>query len=298
MFIKKIFKAIRHYFAGRRIRRRNRSLGVDIALMVILAVFGLFSIYPLYMTAINAFKPMSEIFTFPPRIYVENPTWSNFYDLGLVLEGFDIPFSRYLFNTLLITGVGTVGTVILSAMAAFPLAKYEFPGSKLMSNTIVYSLMFNGTVTAIPCYFIMNALGLINSYWSVILPALAGTLGLYLMQNFIVQIPDELLEAAKIDGASEFQTFWKTVMPLCKPAWITLVIMSFQSMWGNTGGTYIYSEELKPLSYALSQVVSAGISRTGVSSAISLILLTVPITVFIISQSNVIETFATSGMKS
>lgn len=295
--MKNFLKKIRHRIKGRKIRRRNRSLGVDIVLALILAVFGIFSIFPLYMTMINAFKPMSEVFAFPPHIYVENPTFDNFFDLSLVLEGFDIPFSRYTFNTLFITGIGTVGTVIIGSMAAFPLAKYEFPGSGLMSNIIVYALMFNGSVTAIPSYFIMKYLGLINTYWAVVLPAIAGTLGLYLMKNFIVQIPDELLEAARIDGASDWATFWHTVMPLSKPAWITLIVLSFQNMWGTTGGDYIYSEELKPLSYALSQVVSAGISRTGVSSAISLILLVVPIFVFIFSQSNVIETYASSGMK-
>lgn len=293
----KFFHAIQHYFRARKIRRRNRSLGVDIVLTVILGVFGLFSLYPLIYIVVSAFKPLSEVFIFPPKLTVENPTLNNFFDLGSIIEEFDIPFSRYAFNTLFLTGLGTAGTVLLGSMAAFPLAKYEFPGSKLMSNLIVYSLMFSSSVTAIPNYFIMSGLHLIDSYWAVILPAVGGTLGLYLMKNFMVQIPDELLEAAKIDGASESQTFFKTVMPLCKPAWITLIILSFQSMWGTTGGVFIYSEELKPLSYVLSQIVSSGIARTGVSSAVSLIMLIVPVTVFVISQSNVLETMATSGMK-
>lgn len=293
----KLFRAIRHYLRMRKIRRRNRSLGVDIALTIFLGAFGLFSLYPLVYIIVSAFKPMSEVFIFPPRLVVENPTLNNFFDLGAIIEEFDIPFSRYAFNTLFITGLGTFGTVMLGSMAAFPLAKYEFPGSKLMSQLIVYSLMFSGSVTAIPNYFIMSSIGLIDTYWAVILPAVGGTLGLYLMKNFMVQIPDELLEAAKIDGASEMQTFFGTVMPLCKPAWITLIILSFQSMWGTTGGVFIYSEELKPLSYVLSQIVSSGIARTGVSSAVSLIMLVVPVSVFVISQSNVIETMASSGMK-
>lgn len=295
--IMKLFHAIRHSLRMRKIRRRNRSLGVDIALTIILGAFGLFSLYPLIYIVVSAFKPMSEVFIFPPRLVVENPTLDNFFDLGAIIEGFDIPFSRYAFNTLLITGLGTAGTVLLGSMAAFPLAKYEFPGSKLMSNLIVYSLMFSGSVTAIPNYFIMSGVGMIDTIWAVVLPAIGATLGLYLMKNFIVQIPDELLEAAKIDGAGEFATFFKVVMPLCKPAWITLIILSFQSLWGSTGGVFIYSEELKPLSYVLSQIISSGIARTGVSSAVSLIMLIVPVSVFVISQSNVLETMATSGMK-
>lgn len=290
-------KSVIRRIKGRKIRRRNRSFGGDLVLTLFLSVFGLFSLYPLIYIVVNAFKPLSEVFIFPPKLVVENPTLNNFFDLGNIIEGFDIPFSRYLFNTLIITGLGTAGTVILGSMAAFPLAKYEFPGSKLMSNIIVYSLMFSSSVTAIPNYFIMSTLGLIDSYWAVILPAVGGTLGLYLMKNFMVQVPDEMLEAAKIDGAGEMRVFWRVVMPLCKPAWITLIILSFQSMWGTTGGVFIYDERLKPLSYVLSQIVSSGIARTGVSSAVSLVMLIVPVTVFIISQSNVLETMATSGMK-
>jgi len=288
---------IKNKYNRRKFRRRNRSLGGDTILLLVLAFFGIFSLFPLLYTLTSAFKPFSEIFMYPPRLTVENPTLNNFFDLGTIIEDFTVPLSRYVFNTLVITGLGTFGTVLLGSMAAYPLAKYEFPGSKFMSNLIVYALMFSTSVTAIPNYLIMSALGIVDTYWAVILPAVGGTLGLYLMKNFMVQVPDDMLEAAKIDGATEFQTFWKVVMPLCKPAWITLVILSFQQMWGTTGGVFIYSEELKPLSYVLSQLVSGGISRTGVASAVSLLMLIVPIGVFVFSQSNVIETMATSGIK-
>ena len=266
-------------------------------LFILLAGFGIFSLFPLIFTVVNAFKPMSEIFIFPPKLTVDNPTLNNFYDLSFILESFDVPMSRYIFNTAVITGLGTLGTVLLGSMAAFALAKYQFPGSKMMSSLIVYALMFSASVTAIPNYLIMTYLGLVDTYWAVILTAVGGTLGLYLMKNFIVQIPDSLIEAATIDGANEFTIYWRIIMPLCKPAWITLIILSFQQMWGTTGGVFIYSEELKPVSYVLSQLVSGGIARTGVSSAVSLIMMTVPVAVFVISQSNVLETMSTSGMK-
>lgn len=293
----RFYRFIVHKLRARKLKRRNRSLGGDIGLTILLGLFGLFSLFPLVYTVVSAFKPLSEIFIFPPKLTVDNPTLNNFFDLGTIIEGFDIPLSRYIFNTLIITGLGTFGTVLLGSMAAFPLAKYQFPGSEVMSNAIVYALMFNSTVTAIPNYLIMSSLGLIDTYWAVIFPAVGSTLGLYLMKNFMVQIPDAMLEAAKIDGAGEFKIYWRVVMPLCKPAWITLVILSFQQMWGTTGGVFIYSEELKPVSYVLSQLVSGGIARTGVSSAISLIMLIVPVFVFVISQSNVLETMATSGVK-
>ncbi|WP_033166448.1 carbohydrate ABC transporter permease [Clostridium sp. KNHs205] len=295
--MKKLYKFLVSKLRARKLRRRNRSLMGDMGLTLVLAFFGLFSLFPLIFTVVNAFKPLSEIFIIPPKMTVENPTLNNFFDLATIVESFNVPLSRYIFNTGMITFLGTFGTVLLGSMAAFPLAKYTFPGSRAMSNIIVYALMFNASVTAIPNYLIMSRLGMIDTYWAVILPAVGSTLGLYLMKNFMVQIPDEMLEAAKIDGAGEFKTYWSVVMPLCKPAWITLVILSFQQMWGTTGGVFIYTEELKPVTYVLQQLVSGGISRTGVSSAISFIMLLVPVSVFVLSQSNVIETMATSGVK-
>lgn len=292
-----IIDRVKSSIKSRKFTRRNRSIGGDLGLMVLLGVFALFSAYPLIYAINNAFKPLSEIFLFPPKLFVQNPTMDNFFDLSTIIGNSWVPFSRYMFNTLFITILGTGGTVLLGTMAAYPLAKYEFPGSKVMSNIIVYALMFNSTVTAIPNYIIMSKAGLVNTYWAVILPVIGSTLGLYLMKNFIVQIPTSLIEAAKIDGAAEFRVFWTVIIPLCKPAWITLCILSFQTLWGATGGNFIYSENLKPISYALSQVVGGGIARTGVASAVSLIMMIVPVTVFVISQSNVIETMASSGMK-
>ncbi|MBC8577955.1 carbohydrate ABC transporter permease [Zhenhengia yiwuensis] len=292
-----IIDRVKSSIKSRKFTRRNRSIGGDLGLMVLLGAFALFSAYPLIYAINNAFKPLSEIFLFPPKLFVQNPTMDNFFDLSTIIGNSWVPFSRYMFNTLFITILGTGGTVLLGTMAAYPLAKYNFPGSKVMSNIIVYALMFNSTVTAIPNYIIMSKAGLVNTYWAVILPVIGSTLGLYLMKNFIVQIPTSLIEAAKIDGAAEFRVFWTVIIPLCKPAWITLCILSFQTLWGATGGNFIYSENLKPISYALSQVVGGGIARTGVASAVSLIMMIVPVTVFVISQSNVIETMASSGMK-
>ena len=292
-----VFENLHSILARRRIKRLNRSLSGDIILTLVLCIFGLFSVFPLWYIIVSAFKPMSEIFIFPPRLTVDNPTLNNFFDLGSIIESFDVPFSRYAFNTIFITGLGTLGMVVLGSMAAYPLAKYVFPGSKLMNKLIVYALMFSTSVTAIPNYLIMSKLHLIDSYWAVILPAASGTLGLFLMENFMVQVPNAMIEAAKIDGASEFRIFWTVIMPLCKPAWITLIILAFQQMWGTTGGVFIYSEELKPLSYVLSQLVNGGIARTGVASAVSLLMLIVPVTMFILSQSNVMQTMATTGIK-
>ena len=276
--------------------RLNRSLGGDIVLFLFLALFGSFSAWPMIFVINNAFKPLNEILLFPPRLFVRNPSLNNFRDLVSLMSNSWVPFSRYIFNTVFIS-LRYSRSVFISSLAAFPLAKFRFPGSRIMSKMIIYSLMFSAAVTGIPSYIVISKLGLLDSYGAILLPTFGTTLGLYLMQNFIGQIPDDLIESARIDGAGDFRIYWKIVMPLARPAWLTLVILQFQGLWGTTGGSYIYSEKLKPLSYALSQIVDGGIARTGVAAAVALFMLIVPLSVFIISQSNVMETMATSGIK-
>ncbi len=254
-------------------------------------------VLPLLYAVNNAFKPLDELFIFPPRFFVNNPTLDNFYDLVALMGNSWVPLSRYIANTLLITLVGTVGHILLASAAAYPLAKYQFLGSKTLFSIVVLSLMFSGHVTAIPNYMVMSWLGWINTHASIIVPSLAFPLGLFLMKQFMEQLPTALLEAAKIDGASEYRIYWSIVMPNVKPAWLTLMILQFPMLWGTDGGSFIYSENLKTLHYALGQITLGGIARAGVGAAVALILMVVPITLFVISQSSVIQTMATSGMK-
>jgi ABC-type glycerol-3-phosphate transport system permease component len=278
-------------------KKLNRSFTVSFLLFLLLAVFGLFMAIPLVYAVNNAFKPLDELFIFPPRIMVNNPTLDNFFDLFALMGNSWVPLSRYIANTLVITLVGTFGHILLASAAAYPLAKHKFPGSQIIFSTVVLSLMFSGTVTAIPNYMMMSWLGWINTHLSIIIPSLAFPLGLFLMKQFMEQIPDALVEAAKIDGASEYRIYWQIVMPNVKPAWLTLMILQFPMLWGSDGGSFIYSENLKTLHYALGQISLGGIARAGVGAAVALILMVVPITLFIISQSSVIQTMATSGMK-
>lgn len=278
-------------------KRVNRSMWGNFSLFALLVVFGAFMILPLVYAVNNAFKPLDEIFIFPPTLFVRHPTMNNFIDLFNLLGNSWVPFSRYIFNTVFITGTGILGHVLLASAAAYPLAKHHFPGKKVLFSIVVLSLMFTPAVTAIPNYMIMSWLGLIDTYWAVIIPAFAYSLGLYLMKQFMEQIPDVLLEAAKIDGASEYRIFWSIVMPNVKPAWLTLIILLFQILWGSDGNGFIYSEQLKSLHFAANQVVAGGIARSGAAAAVALILMSVPITLFVFSQSRIIETMATSGMK-
>ncbi len=284
----------------RKKKKLNRSKAGTFFLTLLLMLFGLFSIWPLVFTVSNSFKPLSEIFIFPPKLFVQNPTFDNFADLSQIMKSSWVPFSRYMFNTLIITVGGTFGHVMLASMAAYPLAKHKIPGKKLLFGMIVLSLMFSNRVTGIPNYIVMSKIGLIDHYSALILPAFAYPLGLYLMKQFMEQIPDSLIESGKIDGASEYRIYWQLVMPLVKPAWLTLIILVFQQLWGNTGDQFLYSEQLKPLSYIFGQIIiggKGGVARTGVVAAAAFIMIIIPMILFVLSQSRIIETMSTSGMK-
>ncbi|MDR0442507.1 MAG: carbohydrate ABC transporter permease [Treponema sp.] len=278
-------------------RRLNRSFGGDTFIFTILIVFGIFFAYPLVYAINNAFKPLNELFIFPPRVFVRNPTLNNFQDLFIIMSKSWVTFSRYVFNTVFITVAGTVGLIIVASMGAFVVSKYQFPGAKVFFNLVIITLMFSGYVTAIPNYLIMAKLKWVDTYLSIIVPAFAMPMGFFLLKQFIDTIPDTLLEAAKIDGAKEWRIFLLIIMPMIKPAWLTVMIFSVQGLWNTRASNLIYSEQLKTLPYALSQIVMGGIARAGVGAAVGLFVMIVPLVMFILAQSNVLQTMANSGIK-
>lgn len=278
-------------------KQLNRSLAGNTLLFGIMIICGVFMVLPLVMIVNNALKPLDELYQFPPKIFVRNPTLENFSDLFVLMNDSWVPFSRYILNTLIITGGGMIGHVVIASMAAYPLAKNEFPFKKQLFSMVVLSMMFSWTVTQIPQYLIISWLHINNTYLSLILPAWSFGMGLYLMKQFMEQLPDSLMESARLDGASEWKIFWTIVMPNVKPAWLTLAIFQFQQMWGNTGSLFLRDEQLKPLQYALQQITAGGVARAGAAAAVTFIIAAVPITFFLICQSNVLETMTTSGMK-
>ena len=277
--------------------RAGRSLAGDIINFVFLCLFAAVMVLPMVYAISNAFKPLDELFVFPPRFFVRNPTLDNFKGILALFTETMVPFSRYVSNTLFITVGGTVGSIFIASAAGYVLEKKSFPGKNALFSLVVTALMFTATVTAIPNYLVMSKLGIVDTYWSIFLPVFGSSFNVFLMKQFMVNVPDTILEAARVDGAGEQRIFWTIVMPSVKSAWLTLIIFSFQSLWGITGSGTIYSEQLKTLPYALSQAVTAGISRTGESAAISCLMMIVPITVFIVTQSNVMETMMSSGIK-
>lgn len=276
----------------------NRSVGGDLGINIVLIIMGAFMFLPMLYTLMQSLKPLDELWAFPPRFYVTSPTLKNFGDLFRLMSTSWVPFSRYIFNTILIAVGGTFGNLLLASMAAYALAKIKFPGRGWMFQVVVLSLMFNSTVAGIANFIIMSALGWVDTYLALIIPAWGSTLGLYLMKQFMESsVSDAVLESARLDGASEFYTFWKIAMPMVKPAWLTLIVYSFQGLWNSGSSIYVYSEELKTFNYAISQILAGGIVRSGAGAASTVVMMAVPIAVFVITQSNIIETMASSGMK-
>ncbi len=276
----------------------NRSAGGDTGITILLTIMGLFMFLPMYYVVIQSLKPLDELFMFPPRFYVINPTFDNFRDLVTLMGDSWVPFSRYIFNTVFITICGTLGNLVLGSMAAYALAKLRFPGRNAIFQIIVMSLMFHSTVNQVTHFIIMSAFGWIDTYLSVIVPSMAGTMGLYLMKQFMESsVPDTVLESARLDGASELRTFLTIAMPMVKPAWLTLIIECFKGLWNMGSSVYIHSEQLKTFNYAIQQIITGGIARSGAGAAATVVMMIVPIAVFVLNQSKIIETMGSSGMK-
>lgn len=278
-------------------QRFNRGLAGSIFFFLVLVVLGAFMVLPLVFSVVNAFKPLEEFFIFPPKFYVVNPTLDNFRDLFALTSNLWVPFSRYVFNSVFVSVTATIGHLLVSSMAAYVLSKHEFKGKKALNSVIVVAMMFSSTVMAIPQYLIAANLGFIDTYLALITPILGAPLGVFLMRQYMEGVPHSIIESARLDGAGEMRICWRIIMPSIKPAWITVIIFTFQNIWNSSGGNLIYSEQIKVLPTVLSQISSSGMTRAGVGAAVSLFLMIPPVLVFVITQSQVVETMASSGIK-
>lgn len=279
-------------------KRYTRSTAGSIGYFTILIIAGLFMVFPMFYCVITSFKPLDELLIFPPKFFVTRPTWSNYKALPSLLSNLQIPISRYIFNSVFIAAASTLLTIVAGSLAAFAFSKAKIRGVKLMFMVVQIMLLYNTFTLSVPQYLIFSKLKMIDTYWVYILPAIPSAVNCFLLKQFIdVSIPDTLLEAAKIDGAGIMKIYWRIVMPNLKPAWMTVLLFSFQSMWSAVPGGTIYSESLKTLPYVMSSVTAGGIARSGSSMAITVLLMLPPIIVFIFTQSNVMETMSNSGIK-
>lgn len=278
-------------------KKINGSVGGDVCIFLFLAILGIFMVFPIYYSVVQSLKPVEELFVFPPKLYVLNPTSKNFHDMFKVAAEYTVPLSRYIFNSVFTTIVICVFNVFVTCMAAFVLAKCKFPGDKILNKVIVIALLFQSQATWIMQFLVYSKIHIIDTYFVLILPYIATAMNLYLMRQSMSTIHDSMVEAAKVDGAGLFRICWQIVVPNSKPAIMTIIIFAFQQAWNINGGSVIYSEEYKTLPTIVQQISMAGLARQGVTFASAVLLLIPPLVVFLIAQGNVMETMANSGMK-
>ena len=276
----------------------NRSRFGNLTAMAFLLVFGAVVFLPTYYTVISAFKPLNELFIFPPRFWVGNPTLQNFSGILTAMSQSEVPLERYVFNTVFVSVSVTVVYVLIAAMAGYAMAKLALPCKGLLYTVIVFAIMFRGEVTELPQYILMAKMGILDTYWALILPLLSTSFGVFLMMQFTESVPIDILEAARIDGAGEKRIFFSIVLPAIKPAVMTIAILTFISAWNAAGSKVIFSEEMKPLTTLLQQLNTGGISRTGISGALSVMMLLPPVTLYFVCQNMILDAMAYSGIKS
>ncbi|GGD51192.1 carbohydrate ABC transporter permease [Paenibacillus nasutitermitis] len=278
-------------------RKKDYSL---LIILLFLTGLGIFMMLPLVFLISTAFKPMEELFVYPPRFLVYHPTLDNFKNLFLAMSGDRIPLTRYFFNSILVSGVTVSLTIIIGSLASYPLAKHKFPGHKMLFGLIIVSLMFAPEVVEIPRYLVVSYLGLMDTYSALILPSLAFPIGLFLMKQFLEQVPDEIFEAGKVDGASEWTMLFRFAIPLIRPAWATVVILSFTAIWNDAGSSALFTqtEQMKTLPYYLSTVNGQGVARAGANAAATFLLTVPTVLIFVLFQRQVLSTMAHSGIKS
>ena len=285
-------------------RMVGSGVGVKRSVVTVFMIFLVaFTALPLIYIVNAAFKPLDELFLFPPTFFVKHPTGKNFRDLVISLGSSTVPFLRYVFNSVFVSLCVVVGTVIISSTAAFALSKLELPFKAFWFNLIISALMFSNHVTTIPRYLVIESMGLYNSYTALILPQIAVAYNVFLMKQFLDQYPDQIMEAAHIDGAGGFLTFIKIVFPGQKPVVATMVVLTFVSCWNDFFSPLVYtsSQTMKTLPLAL-QTISGGagassVSRAGAVSAASLLMILPVIIIFTLMQGKVMETMTQSGIK-
>lgn len=293
--------------SGHSVRFRGKYLftikPASIILIAVLTLLVVFTALPLVYLVVTAFKPIDELYLFPPTFFTSRPTLGNFKSLLNSLGNSEVPFVRYIFNSVFTTVATVFLTVFVCSLAAFGLVKQKPRGADLIFALILMALMFPGTVTQIPNYLIIKKLGLLNNYWALIVPKIAVAFNFFLVKQFMEQIPDAYMEAARLDGAGEMYIYWKIIMPMMKPAWATLIVFSFISNWNDYTSAllYITDASLKTLPLAVQMIAGgtgAAALTTAGSVAASTFVMTLPvIIVYLVMQSKVLTTMAYSGIK-
>lgn len=259
------------------------------------------TILPIIYIFSHALKPLSELYAYPPKIFASRLTFDNFRNLFAAASQTGVPFARYLFNSLVTTTV-TIGlSILIGSLAAYSFSFLKYKGKKWLFALNQLAIMIVPVAISVPRFIVMSKLGLTDNLFSHIIPLLAMPVGVFLVKQFMDQVPRELYESAKIDGANNWDIYSKIVVPLVKPALMTVAILAFQASWNNieTSSLYVDSEALKTLPYYFSTLTlgNSAIAAQGMSAAASLIIFIPNIVLFILLQKNVMNTMAHSGIK-
>ncbi len=285
-------------------RRENKTVTLSrskwgmAGIFLFLLIISVYMAIPLVYTVLQSVKPIEEYYIYPPKFYVTNPTLDNYRAILDSVESLGVPFTRYLFNAVFTTVVGTGVYLILALVTAYPIAKSKIKGVKILNALLVYAMLFQNDTMATLRFVVMSRMGIIDTYWAVILPNLANTMGVFLLVQFMSSnISDSILEAARIDGAGEFKILFRIVAPSVKAGWLTVLIFVFQSYWNAGNSPYIYSENLKHISEAMSSIAVSGIVRAGTGMAVTILLMIPTIIIFLWNQRSIMNTMAHSGLK-
>ena len=281
---------------------RHTRLSTIIILSLLTGV-ALVSLLPIVYVICNAFKPLEELFIYPPQFFVKNPTMQNFWDFIYATDVSTVPFTRYLFNSVVATIATTALIIVVSLCCSYAFSKMKFPGSNGLFKLITVALMFSPEAVVITRYLIVSGMGIIDTFWAHILPHLALPMGVFLIKQFMDQVPNSLCEAAKIDGANEIRILWSIITPAVLPAVGAVLIIAFQNVWGDmtTSTLYITSESMKTLPYFVNSLTSGltatSVARKGATAAAGLLMLLPNFIIFAVLQKSMIATMVTSGIK-
>ncbi len=273
----------------------------QIKIILGLLPLALFMGIPIVFIVCHAFKPMDELFAFPPKIFVSKPTFENFSKLLRASQSSGIPMSRYVFNSIIVTGAVVIASIFFSTMAGYALSKLKFKAKNTILEINNMALMFVSVAVMIPRYLVIDIVGVKGTYFAHILPLLAMPVGLFLVKQFIDQIPNALIEAAYIDGATDVRIYWKIIMPLVKPAIATTAILAFQAVWTNveSSNLYVDDESMKTMAFYLNTLSNANnsVAGQGIQAAAVLIQFLPNMLMFIILRKSFMNTMAHSGIK-
>ena len=286
------------------IRRGFRHITVGwVLLYIFMILLAVFCLLPIVYMISSSLKPYDELFYYPPRFFVEKPTLDNFTNLFTALSNSTVPFTRYLFNSIVLTVSIVAGTCLVCSMGAYGLSKFNIPGKNIIFSVVIATLMFSPYVTRIPSFLVVSNLHLLDSYVGIIIVSVGASGNFFLMKQFIDQYPYELIEAARIDGAGEFRIFWQIVMPAQKPALSALIVFSFVGSWNDyfTPLIFISKQSMRTLPLALQSLAggagAATLATAGIVAAASLLMTLPTIVIFVIMQRKVIETMTYAGIK-